>query len=106
MIEFAGLRGRLAFVGAIIESSYILALILGLIVTFVRMLADVLVPSLGTFKPLVINRRVKQASSPEGKALSLVFKNSSETKGKAFFNVCANCHSIDKSENHKIGPNL
>ncbi|MGP1911880.1 MAG: c-type cytochrome [Candidatus Hodgkinia cicadicola] len=94
-------------VSSVLENCYILILILSLIVVISVMISNVLVPKLGSSRPILKVTSIDSVTDvADYRKLNNIFKTSSAGGEKLFANVCESCHSIKKAASHKVGPNL
>ncbi|MGP1911569.1 MAG: c-type cytochrome [Candidatus Hodgkinia cicadicola] len=94
-------------VSSVLENCYILILILSLIIVVSVMISNILVPRLGSSRPILKLTSIDSINDvADNRKLSNIFKISSAGGEKLFTNVCESCHSIKKLDSHKVGPNL
>lgn len=81
-------------------------LCLSLLTSLSFALTDVLVPELHYLKLHSIKPREGNEVKRNRSSLNSLLGKSSPVKGKMFFSVCENCHNVNKTSYHKVGPNL
>ncbi|XXN13782.1 MAG: c-type cytochrome [Candidatus Hodgkinia cicadicola] len=85
-----------------IKPWYICALAAALVIMPLALAANRLFPSLAEGEAKVLTKPSAAAHT----SLKRLLLSSSVNRGEKFYNKCAGCHSIERSEPNKAGPNL